>query len=85
MNKLPQKLRLIVSSEVKGDDWDLNKLMKIIEGEIEARERALNSTSQASRSLSKDVPTGTALISSHTNVPNAPTVANHIYPVLVEQ
>ena len=68
MNKLPQDLRLIISREVKGDDWDLNELMKIIEGEVEARERALNSTRQASRSLNKDVPTATTLISSHTNI-----------------
>ena len=66
MNKLPQDLRLIVSREVKGDDWDLNELMKIIEGEVEARERALNSTSRASRSLNKDVPTASTLVSSHT-------------------
>ena len=64
MNKLPQDLLLIVSREVKGDDWDLNELMKIIEGEVEARERALNSTSRASRSLNKDVPTATTLVSS---------------------
>ena len=43
--------------------------MKIIEGEVEARERALNSTRRASRSLNKDVPTATTLVSSHTNIP----------------
>lgn len=39
MNKLPQELRLIISREVKGDNWDLNELMQIIEREVEARER----------------------------------------------
>ena len=38
MNKLPAELRLIVSHEVK-DKWELDKLMRIIEGEVEARER----------------------------------------------
>ena len=82
MNKLPQELWLIVSKEVKGD---LNKLIQIIVGKIEARERALNSTSQASGSLNKDVPTGTTLIPVTPTFRSAPTVINHIHPVLVEQ
>lgn len=40
MNKLPQELRILVSREVKNDDWDLDRLLKLVEGEIEARERA---------------------------------------------
>ena len=58
-NKLPQELRLIISREVKGDDWDLNELVKVIEGEIEARERALSITSQVNKGLSRDIPTAT--------------------------
>ena len=53
MNKLSQDLQLVVSREVKEDDWDLNELMKITEKEIETRKRVLNGTSRASRSLNK--------------------------------
>ena len=68
-------MRLIVIREVKGDDWDLNELMTIIEGEIEARERALNST--------RDIPTAATLVSSDSNVPSVPIANGHILPVLV--
>ena len=49
------------------DEWELNELMKIIEGKNEARERALNSTSKANRGLSREVPTATTLVSSDSN------------------
>ena len=40
MSKLPQELRLIVSREVQDEEWELERLMRIIEREVEARERA---------------------------------------------
>ena len=33
LNKLPQELRLIISS----DDWELDRLMKLLEKEVQAR------------------------------------------------
>ena len=43
MNKLPSELRLVVSRHIVGDSWELDLLMKLIEQEIEARERAATS------------------------------------------
>ena len=40
MKKIPQDLCLIVSQEIFRDECDLDSLMKVIEIEIEARERA---------------------------------------------
>ena len=40
MNKLPPELRLTGSREVVGDKWELDAVMKIVEKEIDARERA---------------------------------------------
>ena len=38
VNKLPPEIRLNVSREMPGDGWSLDKAMKIIECEIDARE-----------------------------------------------
>ena len=40
LQKLPHELRLIVSREVKEGDWNLDELLKQLEQEIGARERA---------------------------------------------
>ena len=40
MSELTQELRLIISHEVQDEEWELKRLMGIIEREIEARERA---------------------------------------------
>jgi len=40
MNKLPQDLRLIVSREIKDEEWHLDRIMHVLENELEARERA---------------------------------------------
>ena len=40
INKLPQELRIILSREVRGEEWELDRLMEIAERELEARERA---------------------------------------------
>ena len=43
MNKIPQDLRLIVSREIKGGDWELDLCLKVLHQELEARERAAGS------------------------------------------
>ena len=40
LNKLPQELRLILSRRVGDDEWKLDRLMKLLEEEVQARERA---------------------------------------------
>lgn len=40
ISKLPQELRIVVSREVTSGDWDLDRLMEIVEKEIDAKERA---------------------------------------------
>ena len=62
INKLPQELRLIVSREVKGEEWELDELMKVIEGEIEARERAA-----ITKASNRVPPTATTLMSRGTS------------------
>ena len=56
MNKLPQDMRLVVSRKVSEDDWNLDVLMKIVEEEIDARERAgsLAPTGPLKKHVSKD-------------------------------
>ncbi|XP_068675693.1 uncharacterized protein [Montipora foliosa] len=41
MNKLPQELRLIISREIKDQEWHLDIIMRVLEKELEARERAV--------------------------------------------
>ena len=45
MNKAPQEVRLIVSREVKGGDWELDRLLAVMHEELEARERAAQGNS----------------------------------------
>ena len=56
VNKLPQELQLIVS-------WNLDAMMEVVEGEIQARERtAAVSTGQVKRLGGKEQPTAAALL-----------------------
>ena len=41
MNKLPPDMRLVVSRKVPEADWNLETLMKVVDEEIDARERAV--------------------------------------------
>ena len=66
MNKLPSDLRLIVSGRVTESEWDLDMLMKLMEEEINARERAGISSVQLPRRPTRDPPTAAALMSSDT-------------------
>ena len=62
MNRLPQEFRLIVSREVGEAEWRIDEIMRIVEREISARERAFTpSNGQPSGS---GLPTATALVAS---------------------
>ena len=66
LSKLPQELRLIISRNTGDDSWSLDHLMKELEQELEARERAAtNSTNvtQPGRQV-RDQHTAAALLSS---------------------
>ena len=39
MNRLPQDLRLIVSRVVGEEEWQINDILNIVEGELSAKER----------------------------------------------
>ena len=41
MEKLPGELRLIISRKLEQDVWDLDTLLKALNGELEARERCV--------------------------------------------
>ena len=64
LNKLPQEIQLIVSRKAGSDDWQLDKLMKLLEEEVQARERAAASqlTSTSPRKPSKGPSTTSALM-----------------------
>ena len=40
MNKIPHDLRLIISREITEEEWDLDHVLKTMQSELEARERA---------------------------------------------
>ena len=64
LNKLPQEIRLIVSRKAGSDDWQLDKLMELLEEEVQARERAAASQlmSMSPRKPSKGPSTTSALM-----------------------
>ena len=74
MNKLPSDLRLVISREVKDEEWQLDRILHVFENELEARERAAvrdvaQSTSEV-KSFKRDQPrmkpTTTALLTKAT-------------------
>ena len=66
LSKLPQELRLVISRKTSEDDWSLTALMKELEQEIKARERAaadpVTPSSQAKKHT-RDQHTAATLIS----------------------
>ena len=53
MNKLPRDLRTLMSRDIKNDKRDLDRLLELLEAEVEARETASsNSTTRGSSSNS---------------------------------
>ena len=86
LNKLPQELRLIVSRQVKEEEWNLDGLLSMVEKEISARERA-SSSGQTPRKSTRDLPTGITLVSSTSTSPKCsycrqPHTSNSCRPVV---
>ena len=66
INKLPPEIRLIVSRTTTGESWDLDQVMKILEQETDARERAsLSSAPNTSRTTPPRMPTAATLVASN--------------------
>lgn len=70
MNKLPSEIRLIISRELTEEKWDSEKLMKIVDREVDARERSATSRSSnpsflPKKPLPKGLPTAAALMTSN--------------------
>ena len=62
MNKLPAELRLIVSRKFgDSDSWQFDELLKLIEEEVQVRERSSARTSQSER-RHKELPTAATLL-----------------------
>ncbi|KAL5475335.1 hypothetical protein EMCRGX_G025132 [Ephydatia muelleri] len=62
MKKIPSELCLIVSRETVEDNWDLDSLLKVLEKEIEARERASTNASAQPRKPTWEYSTAAALL-----------------------
>ena len=60
LNKLPQELQLIISQKTTDDSWSLDHLMKELEQELEASERAATNPNQPGKQV-RDQPTAAAL------------------------
>ncbi|CAB4014273.1 Hypothetical predicted protein, partial [Paramuricea clavata] len=54
MNKLPQDLRILINRDIKNDNWDLDRLLELLEAEVEARERATSNSSAGSSNLHRN-------------------------------
>ena len=67
MNKLPSEFRLAVSREIVDDQWELDAVMKIVEREINARERAAASSCPSVKRLSREPSTAATLMSTDTS------------------
>ena len=61
MGRLPSELRLIVSRELREDEWDLETMMGVLQREVEARERSVGAASSQTRKGTTTNPPPTAL------------------------
>lgn len=72
LNKLPQELKLIISRELGGGDWKLDRIMQLLESEVQARERASSNgvSSQPPKKPPKipSPPTAAALVAGSNDV-----------------
>ena len=62
MNKLPQELRLIISRKVGDADWELDRLMAVLEEEVQTRERAVTHVTLPPKNAAKGPETASALL-----------------------
>ena len=70
LNKIPEELKLIISRKFEKDDWNLDRLLKEFQSELEARER-IAAVSKMPRATSSSIqnktrtpfPTAAALLS----------------------
>jgi len=64
LDKLPSELQLIISREAHDEEWELDNLMKVLEREIDARERAFSLSNRVGKGTSgRNPPTATSLLS----------------------
>ena len=69
MNKLPQEIRVLISKEVTGEGLDLDVIMKIVEKEISARERATVTVTSPVKKQPREGPvTASALLSNNSSI-----------------
>ena len=69
VNKLPGELRLIVSRHVREDEWILDAIINVTEGEIIARERALGNSYRGPKKTMRDPLTASSLLTSGSGAP----------------
>jgi hypothetical protein len=50
----PNDLRILISRDIKNDNWDLDRLLELLEAEVEARERATSNSSAGSSNLHRN-------------------------------
>lgn len=70
LNKLPSDVRLLVSRQFTEDTWNADKLMRLLEEEIEARERAVAGSNSVSskKPQTNRLPTTATFVAGSTSV-----------------
>lgn len=74
LSKIPREIRLIISRKVGGGDWDLDQLLKMLQEEVQARERASSSDNTPVKGRDrersgKEPPTNAALFGGSGSMP----------------
>ena len=62
MKRIPQEIALIVSREVIEDSWNLDDLLKIVEREIQAKERTTRNANGTARRPNREPTTASVLL-----------------------
>ena len=63
MSRLPSEIRIIITRELSGGSWDIERMMRIVHREVDARERSAASTNPPiKRPHQRGLPTAAALL-----------------------
>ena len=63
MNKLPPEFQLAVTRDITDQEWDIDLMLKIVEHELDARERAALCSGTQTKRQNKGLPTAATLLS----------------------
>ena len=65
LSERPQEVQFLVSCEIGEGEWNLDYMMRVIEGDVQACERMVSASTPTMEKLRKESPTAATLVTGH--------------------